>query len=275
MTKKPTTKTRTPKTPQKESPAAPPPSLLKSFETFAADAKQLPKEKVLPLKSDVNLIFANVQHGVQSVLPHKARLATELPKLDLEQLRTLPQLAEALLYAHSESVRMSQPAKRAELDAKLTELQHLREALLLQAEVFATLGILPAARVAQIRSGSGLFDAAQDGVALSDLYAEYRGQVAGKHPFSDVQLARIAELGHALMKIITPDGARTASSEAATQAMELRDRIYSLLAIRHAELRKAGFYLFGDEVDARVPPLGARQGKPKPQAPEPPPAPPA
>ena len=100
------------------------------------------------------------------------------------------------------------------------------------------------------------------------------GQVAGKHPFSDVQLARIAELGHALMKIITPDGARTASSEAATQAMELRDRIYSLFAIRHAELRKAGFYLFGDEVDARVRRLVPAKASPnpKPQSPHPPPA---
>ena len=140
--------------------------------------------------------------------------------------------------------------------------------------MFVLAGLVPEPRVAQIRSGKGLFDAAQDGVALSDLYAEYRSQIAGKHPFADAQLSRIAELGHALMKLITPEGARTGSSEAAAQAMELRDRIFSLLAIRHAELRKAGFYLFGEEVESRVPSLGARQGKSRPQPAEPPPAPP-
>lgn len=275
MTKKTKSPTKTPNAPTKVPAEPPPPSLKKHFEAFVPAALALPKERISQLKFDVNLVYANVKAGCAEVLPHESQLTTELPKLDLPALKSLPDLAEALLYAHAESQQKAMPQKRADMESRLGELLKLREMMLLQAEVFVLAGLLPEPRVAQIRSGKGLFDAAQDGVALSDLYAEYRGQVAGKHPFSDVQLARIAELGHALMKIITPDGARTASSEAATQAMELRDRIYSLLAIRHAELRKAGFYLFGDEVDARVPPLGARQGKPKPQTPEPPPAPPA
>ena len=273
MAKKPTTKSPAPTSP-KPVPAAPDaPSLKKSYEAFVAAALALPQEKVLPLRLDVNLIFANVQQGVQSVQPFLDRLAAELPKLPTAELAKLQTLAEALLYAHAEAARLTQPAKRAEIDAKLTELLRLREKLLLQAEVFALVGLVPEARVAQIRAGKGLFDAAQDGVALADLYGAYRGQIAGKHPFSDAQIARVAELGHALMKVITPEGARASVSSAAVKAMDERDRIYSLLLLRHGELRRAGYYLFGDEIDEKVPTLGARVGKRRePEAPLPAPA---
>lgn len=274
MTKKPTTKSPSPKKPEPTTPVAAPPSLKKSYEAFVTAANLLPKEQVVPLKLDVNVVFANVQQGVLSVQPFLTRLRSELPKLPLEDLTQLPELSEALLYAHSEAVRHSQPVKRAEMEASLTELLSLREKLLLQAEVFALVGLIPEARVAQIRAGKGLFDAAQDGVALADLYGAYRSQIAGKHPFTDAQVARTAELGHALMKLVTPDGARTTVAVAAQKAQDERDRIFSLLLLRHGELRKAGFYLFGEAVDEKVPTLGARQSRRRdPGEPEPAPAP--
>lgn len=273
MTKKPTSKSVSP-SPRTPSPVpVDPPSLHKSYEEFVAEAISIPREKITGLKLDVNLIYVNVQQGVQSVQPHLDRLRAELPKLNVNGFGKLTTLAEALLYAHAESLRLSLPVKRAEIDSKLSELLRLREALLLQAEVFVLLGILPESLVAQIRSGTGMFDAAQDGVALADLYGAYRGQIAGKHPFSDAQIARVAELGHALMKVITPEGARASVSSAAVKAMDERDRIYSLLLLRHGELRRAGYYLFGDEIDEKVPTLGARAGKRRePEAPLPAPA---
>ena len=273
MIKKPTSKSLSP-SPRTPSPVPlDPPSLHKSYEEFVAEAISIPREKITGLKLDVNLIYVNVQQGVQSVQPHLDRLRAELPKLNVNGFGKLTTLAEALLYAHAESVRLALPVKRAEIDSKLGELLRLREAMLLQAEVFALVGIVPESLVAQIRSGTGMFDAAQDGVALADLYGAYRGQIAGKHPFAESQIARVAELGHGLMKVITPDGARASVSSAAAKAMDERDRIYSLLLLRHGELRRAGYYLFGDEIDEKVPTLGARAGKRRePEAPLPAPA---
>ena len=274
MTKKITRTSPSPTTPTPAPAETGSPSLKKSFEAFLAPARALPKEQLVSLKLDVNLVFANVRQGVTAIAPHLDRLRTELPKLSVDELNKLPALAEALLYAHGESQRLTQPVKRAEIEAKLTELQTLRESLLLQAEVFALVGLIPEPRVAQIRAGKGLFDLSHDGVALADLYGEYRSQIAGKHPFADAQIARAAELGHALMKVITPDGARANATASALQAVEQRDRLFSLLVLRHAELRKAGFYLFGEEVDDKVPTLGARAGKRRePPTPEPAPAP--
>ena len=131
MTKKakPPTSTAKPTTPSPAEP--PPPSLKKHFESFVPAALALPKERISPLKFDVSLVYANVKAGCSEVKPHESRLATELPKLDLVALRTLPDLAEALLYAHAEAQQKAMPQKRAEMETRLAELLKLREMMLL------------------------------------------------------------------------------------------------------------------------------------------------
>lgn len=252
---------------------APSPSLAGPFEAFLPEARGLAADRVVPLRLDPALLFANVQAGVLAVLPHKDRLLAELPRLRVAGFEQLPDLARAVLFAAERASRLAQPMKRAEIEPLLAELQKLREVALLQAEVFVLLKLLPAERVAQIRAGKGAFDAAQDGVALADLYHEHHDALAGKHGLSAEQLRRLAELGHTLMQVITPDGARPAPSPEAAQAVEDRNRLFTLLTERHAELRKAGFYLYGESVDDKVPILGARLGHRR-SEPAPEPAPP-
>ena len=255
----------------KEAPDPNLPSYKKQYDRFLPDALALKKELVVSLRLDVHLVYANVQKGCSEVLPHKARFATELPKLDLAAIEALPSLVEALLYAHNDAAHKTMPMKRQEMEALFQELGKLREMMLLQAEVFALCGLVPENRVAQIRSGKGPFDTAGDGVALADLFREFETPWAGKHPFSKAQIARAAEVGNTLLQSITPDGARPNHSQQASKALDARDRMYSLLTLRHAELRKAGFYLFGEEVDQKVPVLGARAGKKQTDAPPSPP----
>lgn len=257
--------------------ASPPPpaSLAAPYTRFASLAEQLPAEQVVPCRLDVNLIFANVQAGLAAVLPHTTRLTSELPMLHVEQFPELEELAGALLHAAAQTAVSAAPIKREQLDKMLARLHELREPMLLCAEALALLNLIPKRRVEQIRSGKGAFDAAQDGVALADLFGEFAAVLHHKHPFTDTQFTEIAELGHTLMRVIVPDGARVAPSPQAIAAAATRDRLYTLLLIRHTDLRRAGFYLFADDVDQKVPVLGARRsrGKSDPAASEPVPAP--
>ena len=250
------------------------PSLLAHYAAFLPEAMKLPREQVQGLRGDVTLAYANVEAGVKAVQPHLSRLKTALPELDVGRFATLPALAAALLHATDEAARLWQPARKAEIDAKMARLSALREPMLVIAEGLALLGLLPQGRVARIRSGRGAFDVAQDGVALADLYTEYKTRLAGKQPFSDAQIAEAAQLGQELMRLITPAGGRAPANPEGERATDARDRLYTLLVQRHAELRKAGFYLFGEEADERVPTLGARAGTPRRPEPTPAPAPP-
>jgi hypothetical protein len=253
---------------QKDKGAGRPPA--EAYRHFLPDAQGLPGAGLETCRVDPALALHNVQLGVDSVRPHAARLRKELPALKLEDLWSLADLAAGLIYAAD---RVSGPASKAEVTAKLVRLRRLREPMLIVAEALAMLGMLPSDRVAAIRAGKGPMDSARDGIALEALYREYAAKLAGKHPFSDADFQEVAELGSFLVRAITPDGGRQ-RPEATSEAAIIRDRFYTLLVLRHAELRKAGFYLFGEAVDAHVPPLGSRipgsrkgAGKDGPEAP--------
>ena len=216
---------------------------------------------MLVCRQDVNLIFANVRTGVAAVLPHLKRLKAELPALAVGSFAELKLLAGALLHAAAQVAAGAVTMSQKERELKLGRLHELRAPMLLCAEALALLDLLPRQRVEQIRSGSGPFDAAQDGVALANLYAEYAAALHDKQPFTQELLAEIAGLGHELMRAIRPDGARPSVSREAAAASEARDRLYSLLVERYTDLRRAGFYLFGEEMDEKVPLLGARRGR--------------
>lgn len=265
-------KTKDPTSPNKTGTATggalepPPLSLAASFARFLPAAQQLAVERIEPCRFDVNLVFANVQTGLASVLPHLTRIETELPALNAAQFAELSELAGALLYASAQTMASAAPIKREQMNTMLARLHTLREPMLLGAEMYALLGLIPMQRVEQIRSGKGAFDAAQDGVALADLYGEFASVLTNKHPFTAAHFTEIAELGHALMRAITPDGARTAPSPALVAATEARDRLFTLLQDRYDELRRVGAYLFGEERDQKVPTLGARKGRSRAEA---------
>jgi hypothetical protein len=219
-----------------------------------SEAQQIPKEAVLSCRADLPLALHNVQLGVESVLPHEARLRKLLPKLKLADVHSLPDLAAGLIYAAD---RQSGPPSKAEVAEKLLRLRKLREPMLLIAEGLALMGHLPAERVTAIREGKGAIDSARDGIALEAFYREHATAVRNKHPFTEAHFTEIAELGNYLVRAITPSGGRQ-RVQAQSEASELRDRFYTLLTQRHAELRKAGFVLFGEAVNDHVPALATR-----------------
>jgi hypothetical protein len=239
-----------------------------AYDHFLPAAKLLADADVVPCRGDLPLALHNVQLGVDHVLPNEARIKKELPAIDLDTLRGLPNLAAGLLYAAD---RVSRPPSKADISQKLLRLRKLREPMLLIAEGLAEWGILPAERVAAIRAGKGAIDAARDGIALEALYREFEPLLRNKHPFGESDLKEVAELGNQLVRSITPDGGRH-RLEAPSEETGVRDRLYTLLVRRHSELRKVGHYLYGDAMGEHVPPLSARIARPK-AGPEPVPAP--
>lgn len=233
-------------------------------------ALQLAKKDVLVCRLDLALALHNLQLGVASIEPYAARLRKEVPGLPLAELLALPDLGLALIFA-SEQV---EPANQAQNRLDLARLRELREAMLRIAEGLAMLDLLPEKKVQDIRVGTGALDSARDGIALCELYRAHAAALAGKHPFAQQDFDELSELAERLTRNLTPQGARTANDRTGrTQAVELRNRLYTLLLLRHRELRKAGYYLFGDASDAHVPPLQARRAAPKTKKPVPAPVP--
>ena len=145
--------------------------------------------------------------------------------------------------------------------ALLKQATELRALLLTNLDGASKAGLVPAAVVRKIHEGSGPFDTAGDCVASAGVFRKYAAALRGKTPVSAAQVKAAAETGAQLMKVLHPKGARVKGKAAALRAaITLRDRLATLLALGHAELRRAGGWLFGEERDAKVPLLLANAG---------------
>ena len=209
---------------------------------------------------DVSVVRVNVSRGVAAVLSREEAIRAKMPSADFASLAEIPALAAALDFAAG---RVPVEMSDGEIGALLAEVRPLRKLTLIQLDVFAGLSLVPADRVATIRSGSGPLDTARDAVAIAGVFAEFSGAIAGKHPFTDEQLATLAHLGNTLVRAMTPTAAKEGPATIGGEAA-LRDAFYGEVIERYEAARELGVIAFGlKEFDAQVPPAHARTNAPK------------
>jgi hypothetical protein len=166
----------------------------------------------------------------------------------------VPYLALAVIFAAA-LVDRGADGKTPALQAKASAL---RGVLLPAAEALAAAGVVPAREVQKIREGKGAIDSAQDCIDLGAFFVKHAKAVKGKTAVTAVQAKDAAETGTELLKRLKPKGTRRKDSALVTDAVAARDGLWSLLAQRHDLLRRVGMWCWGEDVDARVPPLQSR-----------------
>ncbi|WP_437668819.1 hypothetical protein [Sorangium sp. So ce131] len=226
------------------------------YKRFTPEALAIPDREVELCRADVRIAFANVKQGVEAVCADPERVRRALPELPLDDVLALPDLGRALVFA---STRVTaRPASSRHIEAKLKIVAELREPMLSLAETLARRGLLPKDVVAEIRAGSGKYDMASDGMALAHLYEEHADVLRGKHPFTEGEFAELQAASEWLLDNLTPDGARRPASRQRGEAEKMRDRLWTLMVRRHADLRKIGYYFHGDAFEDVTPKLQSR-----------------
>jgi len=231
---------------------------------FLAAIEAIRDDQTEVFSVEASVMVTNVRTGVDAVLPRLAEVLAVRPKTDTAAILTLPNLARAVEHAAAGCVAAPAVA-RANLESRYAQLQLYREPTLLVARALTSpllakdgVPLLPPEIVASIAEGNGQYNHAQDGVRLASLFRQYGPAIADKHPFSPAWLDAMEAHGAWIMDHITPTGARVRKN-APPEMTRTRDRLWTLLRLRHTELRKAGIELFGEDgVDAEVPRLGTR-----------------
>lgn len=212
---------------------------------------------------------------MQAIEPQKALLLAELPTLDRKRLSELPELGQALLFA-TRQAEAADAKPGPSLPELLQQGQKLRAQLLAAADTLAAFELLPGSQVDKIRQGRGSIDAARDLGDLAALYHKHAAAFASKTPVTLPQVQLAAEVGAALLARLSPGGARKSRVRPPSEALTDRDRLATLLQRWHRDLRRAAYWIWGDDFDAHVPPLLSRavpRKKPAPPTPSAPPAP--
>lgn len=227
-----------------------------AYRRYLPIAQLLPKNSILPYRMDPVLAYHNAQQGLDAIAPYRAELRKALPLLDHKLVFDLSALCQAVLFAHRQAEE--KPRSDGELGRLIDEGSKLRALLLSTADALALSGVVPAQAVAKIRSGKGFIDMAQDCIELSALYRKYPGATTQQKLVRSEQIERAGEVGTVLLGRLKPQGGRKKTATQ-RQSAEIRDRLATLLWQGHRELRRAGYWLWPDELEKHVPPLQTRR----------------
>lgn len=259
---------------------APPPSeefaARIAYDKFSPIALAFAPERILPFRADVILARHNVQRGVSNVLPFRARIEEELPRVPFVQIEELPELAHGVVFAtlQADVAYRSQ----GEIATLLAEGQPLRRKLLGSAVILVEDDLMPRDEVRAIQKGRGKLDTANDLVRLGDLFIRRGSVVAGKTSVTPAEAQRAGFLGSRLQTLIQPEDAVQERKVAPGQVehVVMRNRLWTVLVERHILLWKVGAWLWGPDVEEYVPALQSRavSRKDKDEEKDPPQAPP-
>jgi hypothetical protein len=222
---------------------------------FLVEAQQIPASEILPMRSDPALAHHNVLVGLDAVKPREAELAGLPAPFDLGAMKSLRPLSLGVVHAAAQVDRSSS----GKIRKQITRASELRDILLTSAEALMKTGVLPGPKVKRIAAGRGLRDAVQDCVDLAQLFREHAAAIAGKTAVTPEQIDEAAAVGNELLSVLKVKGAKTKLPEDLRTSIDTRDRLWTLLVRRHDDqLRRAGMWLWVDDVDEHVPPLLAR-----------------
>jgi hypothetical protein len=215
------------------------------------------------INGDPMLAKTNVKRGVDAVLARAPELVGRFTTQEIDQIRKLPELALALTFAVAR-IDAIETNSDGSLGQKMARARFLRRVLLKSAEACAESGDLPSKEVEAILAGRGQIDTAQDCVQLAALYRKHKAALAGKTPATAAMLAEAATLGSELVELLQTSTTRKRAKSNASldEALDHRDRLWTLLEDSYEEVWKMGAILWGRRVNEHVPPLLSRVAKP-------------
>lgn len=243
-----------------------------AYRRFLPAAQAIDARDMEECRADVGIAYHNAKRGHDNVLALEARVEEELPKVSIPELRSIAQLAQAVVFA---ALQVNRDIRSDGTFGELYERAlRVRRKLLKAADSLAESVLIPQGEVDAIKEGKGKRDAVNDCVSLAALFRKYEAAIAGKSPVTKADVVEADAVGSRLQTLLKPKGTkRDRSAPVGVQASaEIRDRLWTLLLRRWDQLWRAGAVLFGrDEVDEKVPPLRSRElgprkkdeGKPK------------
>ena len=257
--------------PRAEKTAAAPVDPKGAYAFFVDRARALGAASVPVSRVEAAIARTNVDRGFKLLTPRMGELKDVAPLVDAQRVANVPALARGVEYADK---LVPSDVGDGEIDAKIAVVAPLRRATLAYLEVAAFCGLVDEGRVRAIREGTGRLDLARDAVAIAGLFEEKAKDLAGKHPFTDAQLATLGTEGAWLASVLKPSGAVRDPKKRSDAAL-MKDRFAKLLDDDWALAGQAAVALLGVDVyQADFPALYARERAPKKKPAPPPPAPP-
>ncbi|EYF07586.1 Hypothetical protein CAP_8709 [Chondromyces apiculatus DSM 436] len=228
-----------------------------AYEEHLAAAQAVENPMTYRLSAD--LALANLQLAKKYVVEKRAQILAHFPLLDITQFDSLGRLALGLKFA---ALQAEEGPSDREIDQVLVEARELRRKLLSTVAALATAGLVPKEVHAKIAQGRGPRDAAEDCVALAQVFRQAGSTLDGKHAVTEDEVDRTSLVGSWLLEHLRPAGAKRLKGPK-PEAVRTRDQMATLLTTRYAKLQAVAHYFEGDGWEEKVPLLMTRMAPPR------------
>jgi hypothetical protein len=219
-----------------------------AFEKSLAAMKALPEEELLRPNVDVPTVIPRILGALPALRSLRPEIARKLPEHDLSLLDHLESFTLALAHAHALTLAASErPA--GDLATLNAEASELREGLLADARHLARHKLVDAGRLDDIKGLVGYRQVAFDLLALATLLRQGWSAISGKTPLTVEQLDRAEHLARQIIDLLA---AREQQGESATEAVQLRQRAFTLFFRAYTETKRAVTYLRWNEDDVET-----------------------
>lgn len=236
---------------------------------FVEEARALPADQVIVCRANVALAYHNVKRGVDAVW-EKRDVVAKLPGIEAKRIFELPELALGVAHAADLAARVGDKEPNKQYASLVSQGHGKRRLLLASLDACAEAGLVPKNEIAPIRRGSGPLDLVGDLATLVALFRKYGDVLKHKTPVMAKDIEEASEIETALRQLLKPKGTPVAKAASTPeQAVDDRDRLWTLLVRGHADLRRVGGFLFGAALSEKVPALQSRLRPPPKPAPEP------
>ncbi|QRN93353.1 hypothetical protein JRI60_29645 [Archangium violaceum] len=226
-----------------------------AYDAFLADARAIEPGFIEECCADIVLAYRSVVHGVENVLGSGSVVVGRLPNVNVVELSMLPRLAQALAFA---ALQVERELELASFGKLYDRVQHLRRKLRKAADALAESRLLPDADVDEVWL-RGKHDVLDDCLSLVALLRRNEARIAGRSPVVASDLVEAEQLVGQLRVMLGQQGVESSGGATSlVNAVEIRDRFWTLLNQRYDVLWRCGAWLYGRAVDERVPPLPVR-----------------
>lgn len=247
-------------------------SQLEAVATFTEAARALPVASLKPMHFDMELCYVNVSLGERSLRSQMERFLA-MPDMPRDIFETIRGTLLATYFQADLVKRTTAEKIAAELD--LEELRHLRMLFKTSLEACGCKGLFPPADVKELKEiakGTGTLDAAQDCIRYAAFYRRHAEILKNKTPIEPADITRAEELGQRVRDQLALEGhVRATTGDEVKDAIDLRDRFFTLLVNAYDLALSAAPFLFGKDHKNAVPSMQSRRGlamlnrKPKPK----------
>ena len=237
-------------------------TLESAYAAILPEAMALQEHEIMIPRADFALLSHNFRTTAEVVDSAWDEVVVWIAKPDRSVITNAKVLSLALEKAVQDCVEL---ASEGVIQKKLSRAMELRSLLFAGADFGVALGLLDGAKVAYLHTGRGPRDAVEDLSALAPMFtAEVRARIPAIEE-ATVEEAKV--LAAELLLEIKPDAAK-AKKKGPAPAIEVRNRIFTLVSRSYDLLWRYGAVVWGRAVDQRLPALhGNRKAAPAPKAP--------